>query len=348
MEMGVCPHFSWRGSGGESRREEGANAPPLAGELSAKLTEGACQAHCRGSCHAQIFHRPKIAVSDYARIVEIVVPADGYLVALAEIYTDESYFGAEGERLFCIAGYIFKRRRALEFDAKWGKYLHRKGLPYFHMQECNSKTEAFADRDDTVEIATKLLNLTREYTEYGFAVTVREDEYLRTAGQCEGMPKTAYGFAMFAALTQARRWLERKMPGARTAYFYEQGGPDERDAKLFLEWMFESEQIQAKYGFLTHAPMPKATPCLHPADFLAWHWRLELWKREQADRKSGVRKDFELLVRPHDSALDYDLPNLERLERELQQREQLRKQTLADLHATVEGMVNAAFDRVSG
>lgn len=64
-------------------------------------------------------------------VIDAIVPTDGLLVALAEVFIDESGTHA-GSPVMCVGGYLFRKREAREFQREWGKRLAREGLAYWH------------------------------------------------------------------------------------------------------------------------------------------------------------------------------------------------------------------------
>ncbi len=257
-----------------------------------------------------------------------MVVKDGWAVTF-EVYMDESYEERKSD-VICIAGYVFKRFRAVEFSKEWVPYLRRKGLPYFHMSELAHGNGVFRGRDDCDEIARKLITLTRKKAAYGFAVTVDQAVYNQLLhGRFQ--LQSAYSFALFEAMVAVRKWMERNNHNEPTSYFFEQGHQYRADADRFMTWLFESEIVRQKYRYRTHAFLPKETPWLHPADFLAWQWRLEAGRQNQIGRRPP-RKDLEAILRPHDMHMDYNARNLPKLRRRLEERAAEKEAALMSVH----------------
>ncbi len=253
---------------------------------------------------------------DSARLLDILQPLDGYVVALAEAYIDESYSDAK-PRILCVAGYVFRKSRAKEFGKRWGTYLTRKkGLPFFHMVECAHGNGIFKGRSDCDEIARRLIDETKRWSAYGFAVTVDEDEYDRHTAGKHGLPENAYGFALLQAMILIRRWANRSKYDGSIAYFFEHGHKHRADAEKFLRWVLKNPEVQARYRYRAHAFVPKETAWLHPADMLAWEWRLETVRDADPSRRPA-RKSLVALVREQDTTMDYTDQHLESLEAEL-------------------------------
>ena len=67
------------------------------------------------------------------RFMDVLLPRGGCVMAFAEMYFDES----EDVRhnLLCVAGYLFKKEKAVALEQKWASILAEAGLTHFHMVE---------------------------------------------------------------------------------------------------------------------------------------------------------------------------------------------------------------------
>lgn len=261
----------------------------------------------------------------FRRFIEVLLPRGGSVVALTEVYVDESY-DDERPTVLCIAGYVFRRRKALEFSKSWGGFLERNGLPYFHMSECAHGTGVFEGKDcDT--IARKLIKQTRDKTEYGFAISINVEDFNELVGPQEGI-QSAYAFLLLGCMHQVLRWKRQSNIVGPTAFFFEQGHAHQKDANAFINWIVEHNLYRSMMEYSGHAFVPKATTGLHPADNLAWHWRLESRRRLDPNRIK-MRKDFLALLRPGlDTLHDYSRPVLMRLAEDLERRQADREATI--------------------
>lgn len=242
----------------------------------------------------------------FVRFLDVMLPEGGCAVALAEVYIDESYDDKEPP-ILCIAGYIYRKRKAKEFSRDWANYLRRKGLPFFHMAEAaHTKSGIFKDRPDlAIEVERELIKRTRTMTEIGLATTINEDHYAEFIGPRAGT-HSAYATALLMFMTQVRRWADRTGFDGQIAYFFEAGHKHQNDANVFMTWLFDSDRIATKYRYASHAFVPKATPGLHPADLLAWQWRLEMKRRLEPCRKHAMRADLNALLRDHDVYMNWE------------------------------------------
>lgn len=236
-----------------------------------------------------------------------MLPGGGYVVALAEVYIDESYDDAQPP-ILCLAGYIFKKHEAREFSRKWAAYLERKGLPYFHMSEAAAAKQGvgiFANKPElALEVERELIRRTKAATEIGLAMTINEDDYAEHMRPRDGM-RSAYAAALLMIMTQVRKWAERTHFTGEIAYFFEAGHKHKNDANVFMNWLFSSQRIAAKFRYAGHDFVPKRTPGLHPADLLAWQWRLEKKRQLDPNRRYPARKDLIALVRDQDLVMDW-------------------------------------------
>lgn len=258
------------------------------------------------------------AVADSVRTLEILLPGDGCVVAFAEVYVDESY--QDDSPLLCVAGYVFRRQQAREFAKSWGPYLNKRWkLPHFHMTDCAHGNEEFAhlNRNERSDIVRRLIKDTRERAAYGFAVVIDREMFDRELSGRHGLADTAYGFALLGAMIMVRSWTKRTGFSGEISYFFEDGHASRPDAERFLKLITESAANRAKYQYRTHAFLPKATHWLHPADMLAWQWRLEVVRQHQEKRTHPPRADLQALLRPHDMVMHYDTKEIAELRAEM-------------------------------
>src|ERR1700686_2693669 len=82
-----------------------------------------------------------------ARMLELLVPADGKAFFLVEAYFDESGTH-QGSPIMCVAGYLFSPEQCKRFSEEWSAVLKEYGLPYFRMSECAHGTGVFSDKKD--------------------------------------------------------------------------------------------------------------------------------------------------------------------------------------------------------
>lgn len=258
----------------------------------------------------------------FERFLDVMLPGGGCAVAFTEVYLDESYDESTGSPLLCVAGYVFKKYEAKEFSRKWAAFLKRKGVPYFHMSECAHATGVFEGKDCD-GIARELIRRTRSSTEFGFAISINERDYDELVGPQEGM-RSAYAFALMASMNHVLNWKLRTGTTGETAFFFEAGHKHQSDANAFVTWMLGNASLSAALGYAGHAFVPKVTPGLHPADNLAWHWRLETSRRLNPNRRHKMRADLKALMRTGDVYAEYPRARLELFAAELGSHEMSR------------------------
>lgn len=266
------------------------------------------------------------AAADFGRLLDVVLPGDGWIVAFAEVYMDESYDDSLSPPVLTVAGYLFRKQKAKEFTREWRAFLRLKRLPYFHANECAHGVGVFTGRTDNAEIEKKLIELIKRYSAFGFGVNVPMEDYRKRLPTLDGMPSSPYGFALFAAMTQVRKWTERQNFNGQIAYFFESGYRI-GDANNFISWIFESERVRSNEKYRSHSFVPKETPALQSADLLAYLWHVES-KRKNRPGRRPVRKDFLALIRPEDKLISYDAMTFAQLYSALAEAQRVREEVI--------------------
>ena len=235
--------------------------------------------------------------SDRIELLRWLIRPKGAMVAIAEVYVDQSGTH-DGSPVLCVGGCVFLRRRALEFTKKHCADLRVSGVPYFHAKECNPDPGNGVFRgmpkQKRIDIQKRLINRVREFSEFGFAATVNEPEFDRLFGKGT-VAGTAYSFLLWMALCATRSWLdERKFSGSVT-YTFEAGHKHQRHANSLMNAIFSEPELRSRYRYAKHAFSPKGQePALQAADLLAWHWFNDFKRRE---RGLSPRADCRALVR---------------------------------------------------
>lgn len=255
--------------------------------------------------------------AESARLLDILLPNGGDLVTIAEAYFDESYEDRK-PRVLCVAGYVFRKSKSVEFGKTWSAYLKRKGLPYFHANECAHGVGIFAGRDDCDAVARRLIELTKEKSDFGVAVAVDQDAYMDIyPDRASTMMPTPYAFALMTCLYHIAHW---RLDGGRTsptAFFFEQGHKHADDAHRYLRFLLRSDDFGVRLGYRAHSFVPKETPQVQPGDLLAWLWRLQAKRRMTGDPRK-VRADLQALMRPQDKLGFFGRAELEHFKSSIQ------------------------------
>ncbi len=74
------------------------------------------------------------------RLIDTLIPAGGFMVALVEMYADESESGG----VLAVAAYVYTKEQAFALQQEWTPLLTEYGLPYFRMSECAHGNGVFA------------------------------------------------------------------------------------------------------------------------------------------------------------------------------------------------------------
>src|SRR4051812_20337339 len=83
---------------------------------------------------------------------------------------------------------------------------------YFHMTDCTHLQGHYKgwSREATIAHETLLIELTRRYSSFGFAVCINEDEYRSNIGAVDADPaRTPYGFLLTSCLSAVKTWADR-------------------------------------------------------------------------------------------------------------------------------------------
>lgn len=252
-----------------------------------------------------------LAVSD--RLLEVALPHGGYAVMLAEVYIDESGSHA-GSPVLCLAGYIFASGRANEFSQRWAKALDSYRLPFFHMVDCAHGAAPFdgLSPEQRIAVEKEMIALIREYSEYGFAVSVYERDYDSVIPPgLKAHTGSAYSFCVRQCLTLVKDWLNSSDFKGDVAYYFEAGHARQCEALSILNDIFNERILVNHYQHAAHvfADKRKFLP-LQAADLLAWQWHTD---KKHKMLRQPPRKDFAALLRPQDKAIDFNRERLEAL-----------------------------------
>lgn len=271
------------------------------------------------------------SVDESARMLDILVPNGGDLVTASEAFFDESYED-KSPRVICVAGYVFRKSRSVEFGKRWSRYLRAKGLPYFHANECAHGCGVFGGRTDADAVARKLISLTKEYSDFGVAVALDRNVY---EDVCQGhvMVPTAYTYALTNCIYSIAAWRSRLKRTEPTAFFFEQGHAHADDAHKYISFMLGGDELPGRIGYHAHDFVPKETPQVQGSDLLAWLWRLNT-TRVINDDSRPTRKDLIALKRPQDDFKYFDRPQIEAF------RDRLMR-GLADIEQYVSGLATS-------
>lgn len=142
----------------------------------------------------------------FDQLVNLLVPDGGALVALAEVYVDESGSHA-GSPILSIGGYVFLKSRSRAFQREWAGELRRKNAPCFHMTDCANGRAHYKNWKMSERIAheTRLIELTKKYSAFGFAFCLNEEDYYKALGErWSKSAGTPYSFLLRGSLAAVK------------------------------------------------------------------------------------------------------------------------------------------------
>ncbi len=135
-----------------------------------------CLSDATGGMTAQS-GRPSMARA-FDQLADVLVPPGGALVAIAEVYVDESG-SHSGSPILSVGGYVFLKSRSRLFSHKWEGELRRVNAPYFHMTDCANGRAHYKSwpMEQRIQHETCLTRLTKKYSTFGFATGINELVY---------------------------------------------------------------------------------------------------------------------------------------------------------------------------
>lgn len=203
------------------------------------------------------------------RLIDILAPSKGVFVAVLEAYFDESE--RPGTKVFCVAGHVFQPDQAKAFAddwlAHWGGYLP------FHMTDFAARREQFKGISDEehLRLIQGAIAIIRSRVEYSVAVSCKLNEI--EAIRLGGSPVlSAYSMCIHMCMSQVGSWVRSTGRDDRVAYIFERGYGSEGDARASIADSCREPALRESYRHAADAFLPKETPQLQAADFLAWEW----------------------------------------------------------------------------
>jgi Protein of unknown function (DUF3800) len=230
-----------------------------------------------------------------ARLIEVLAPGDGDLVAFLECYFDESGSHA-GSPVLCVAGYLFERESCKALDLAWAQVLAQYKLPFFHMTACAHNQRPFdqLSRDECIESEKKMIELINNHALLGVAMAINESEYLSMLGK-DSVAGSPYAFCCWQILAGIRAWINRTNFQGEIAYFFESGHDSEGEANALMKRIFTDRGLRDGYRYVAHAfvDKQKVRP-IQTADILAWHWATQM--KRLLNKNAQIRADCRALM----------------------------------------------------
>jgi hypothetical protein len=228
-----------------------------------------------------------------------------------QTYFDES--GSHGgAHVLCVAGYIIEKNRAKALTNEWLGALKARDLPYFRMSECAHGNGPFAalTLTDRIQLVARLIQLIKQYTVRGIAVTIDPAEF-DAAIPHHALLGRAYTFCANLVLAGVVTWLRTHPTVTDCAYFFEAGHASQAEANRLMEILFRNERMRAAHRYAGHAFVEKErNPAVQAADLLAWQWYTD--KRHELEGRVRRKDCAKLLEHPH-ITFHFDTQKLERL-----------------------------------
>lgn len=253
-----------------------------------------------------------MSASVFGRLLELgLPPAGGAVVAIAEVYLDESGSHADSP-IFVVAGYVFIRSKAQRFQREWGATLRRYQVPHFHMKDVAHLNGHFADWDRNRSIAfeTELIALTKQYSAFGFSLGLSPRDFQAVFGNVEHIVGSMYTFCLRVVLGYVKEYFDKVSFQGSALYLFEAGHENASEANGMMQAIFDDPKNRDSYRYHGHAFLNKdAAHPLQCADLFAWlsrNWMLKLAK----DPTAKPRQDLIALSRPHDQYRFYGAPQL--------------------------------------
>lgn len=243
--------------------------------------------------------------AQFERLLEVLLPRGGKVMAIVEGYFDESGDLETAPGIFCISGYFIAEDAARAMHREWSAVLEAHSIPYFHMVDCapTPPSGVFAGKDvaERSEIVRKFIEIIKKYTLEGFSIFAQADTY-------EG-PKDApdvYSQCAASCVHALQLFLRHQRLDGKIAYFFEKGHASKGRAYNHI-----ARKLQRPGDSLTFAGKEEVA-LLQAADLLAWQstkyakdylYPKKIWGTQP---KRMPRKDFQSLMEHTHSFMHID------------------------------------------
>lgn len=234
----------------------------------------------------------------FSRLVDVLLPAGGYLLAWVEAHFDES-IAHTGKPILCVAGYLIGSEQAKRLDVEWRRVLSKRSLPYFRMSACAHGNAPFQklSRDERIAVEKSMIECIKRRTILGLGATVNVAEFEQLMPQ-HPLIGTPYTFCAQVVIGGVQNWIKERNYQGKVAYFFEAGHQSASEADALMRKTFHDPVLRHASGYSGHSFVDKVeAPPIQAADLLAWHSYTELRHRFENRPR---RKDFaSLLQHPH-------------------------------------------------
>jgi hypothetical protein len=231
----------------------------------------------------------------FAHLLEVLLPEGGYVMAIYDVYLDESY--SEGERILAIGGYLVRVDNAKLMDAEWRAVLAEYNLPYFHMADAHgdgkkgSGVFSHLNNDQCDQVVRKMIAIIKKYVTVGFAGLTNPQKEITRGGVVD-----MYTACLAETVDSLGAWMHHD-PTGKVAFFFEAGHPNGLRAHKFIDEHYARGTWPAFAGiaFKNKAELP----LLQSADLLVW--QATKFLADKIANKRKPRKDFIELVQERHS-----------------------------------------------
>lgn len=230
----------------------------------------------------------------FHRLLDVLLPRGGGLIAMFEGYFDESGDFDKPPGVFCVAGYYLDSDTAKEMDREWRAVLLEHEIPYFHMVDCAHENGVFKNlaEGEADVIARKMISLIKQHTLNGFAVIAKAEAFAPTDKNPD-----EYSTCVDHCVGAFKSFLEVSRVTGDIAYFFETGHKNRGRAYNHVAHRIAGNDSLTFAG-------KEQVPLLQAADLLAWQCTKYVKDRF---RGKGPRKDF-LALMEHRHLLAYISP----------------------------------------
>lgn len=223
--------------------------------------------------------------------LEELLPGGGY-VCMLKAYFDES---KREDGTFCVAGFVFPRGRAVEFQAEWRAMLA--GRSAFHTTDvvCGAKPFDGLTRDERTALLDRAIQIIAKTARVGVIVACDLAEITPILPLVRGFNK-AYPLCAHCCLAAVGSDLEKSKRTDLVSFIFEQGDASQGDADALMNIARRDPALRHAYHYHSHAFAGKteALP-LQAADLLAWEYSRYRSRRQKA-RTERTRQEFITLV----------------------------------------------------
>lgn len=231
----------------------------------------------------------------FERILEVVLPNGGLVVALYEAYFDESYTDT-GVPVMAVGGYCLASEQAKKMDAEWLEILKRYGVPYFHMVEvapCQGIFKAIGE-EKCDALARDMIALIKRYPVMGL-VALTNPNKTPPPDKSHLYAREPYSLCLQQSVIGACVQAHQADSEAKVAFFFESGHGTRKEANRLLNWLLNSFDSPTARIHQTHTFGERTEiRLLQAADILVW--QAAKYVKDKINRSRPPRKDFVSLM----------------------------------------------------